>query len=99
MKLDGVKPPEPGRAIRVTAGDSSIAVFNLDGRLFGLDAKCSHVGGPLDQGTVENFQVTCPWHRSVFDVRTGAVVRGPAVKAVKAYRVTVEGTGLLIEPA
>jgi nitrite reductase/ring-hydroxylating ferredoxin subunit len=38
----------------------------------------------------ESCFVECPWHNSVFDVRTGAVVRGPARKELKTYEVTVQ---------
>ncbi len=43
-----------------------------------IGATCSHAGGPLDEGKVKNGCVTCPWHHSVFDIRDGHVVHGPA---------------------
>lgn len=75
-----------------------MAVFNVGGRLYGIDARCTHVGGPLDQGRVEGLTVTCPLHGSQFNIETGAVVRGPALKPVRAYRVRAEADGLSIEP-
>ncbi len=98
MKVSGAKPPEPGKANRVTVDGTAIAVFNAGGVLFGVDAKCTHVGGPLDQGHVAGTTVTCPWHGSEFDLRTGAVVRGPASAPVKCYRVRAEPDGLAIDP-
>jgi nitrite reductase/ring-hydroxylating ferredoxin subunit len=98
MKIPGVKPPEPGTAIRVTVENSAVAVFNVGGLLFGVDAKCTHVGGPIDKGRVTDTTVTCPWHGSQFDLRTGAVARGPAIKPLKSYRVQVEADGLAIDP-
>lgn len=98
MKVLGVKPPEPGRAIRVTVENTPVAVFNVGGVLFAVDAKCTHVGGPLDRGSVVSTIVTCPLHGSQFDLQTGAVVRGPAIKPVKSYRVQTEADGLAIEP-
>lgn len=99
MKIEGVKPPEPGRSVRVTVNGTIVAIFNVDGRLSGIDVKCTHVGGPLDQGHLEGPVTTCPWHGSQFDVQTGAVKRGPAIKPVRAYQVQVEGTGLVVDPA
>jgi 3-phenylpropionate/trans-cinnamate dioxygenase ferredoxin component len=97
MKVVGVKAPEPGKAIRVTVDGTDVAVFNVGGHLFGVDAKCTHVGGPIDKGPVAGTTVTCPWHGSQFDLRTGAVVRGPASRPLKSYRVRVEADGLAVD--
>ena len=98
MKAMGANPPPPGRAIRLLVDGRSIAVFNHGGALLGVDAKCTHVGGPIDQGPATGTTVTCPWHGSQFDLRTGAVVRGPATRPLKSYQVRVEADGLVIEP-
>jgi nitrite reductase/ring-hydroxylating ferredoxin subunit len=49
------------------------------GELCVLASTCTHLGGPLAEGSREGDTVTCPWHGSRFDLRTGAVVEGPAV--------------------
>jgi nitrite reductase/ring-hydroxylating ferredoxin subunit/uncharacterized membrane protein len=51
--------------------------------------RCSHRGGPLDEGTCDGETVTCPWHGSIFRMRDGAIVRGPAVAKQPAYDVRV----------
>jgi nitrite reductase/ring-hydroxylating ferredoxin subunit len=51
------------------------------GEICALAATCTHLGGPLAEGSREGDTVTCPWHGSRFDLRTGAVVGGPAVFA------------------
>lgn len=50
-----------------------------DGDLCALANTCTHLGGPLHEGAREGDSVVCPWHGSRFDLRTGAVLRGPAV--------------------
>jgi len=77
----------PGSALLV----GEVAVFNVAGTLCATQAKCTHRGGPLNQGKLDGSTVTCPWHGSQFNVCTGAVARGPATQPVKAYRVVVEG--------
>lgn len=67
------------------------AVFNSDGSFCATQAKCTHRGGPLNEGKLEGSTVTCPWHGAQFNVCTGAVLRGPATEQVKTYRVLVEG--------
>jgi len=96
-KLPGVQPPEAGKAIRVSAGGTPVAVFRVGERLLAVDARCTHVGGPLDRGQVADGVVTCPLHGSQFDLATGKVVRGPATQPVRAYRVKSEPDGLVLE--
>lgn len=58
---------------------------------------CTHVGGPLAEGKLEGYEVQCPWHGSKFDIRTGKVVRPPAMRAEPTYEVKVEENNILIE--
>jgi nitrite reductase/ring-hydroxylating ferredoxin subunit/uncharacterized membrane protein len=52
---------------------------------------CTHRCGPLSEGTVEDSQITCPWHRSRFDVHTGKPTHGPAKVDLKVYPAREEG--------
>ncbi|MCI4319757.1 MAG: Rieske (2Fe-2S) protein [Thermoplasmata archaeon] len=90
-------PPPVGKAVRVTVNGKTVAVFNLDGTLRGIDAACTHVGGPLERGPVAGGVVTCPWHGSQFDLATGAMKRGPAARGVTSYPVRVENGHLVVE--
>jgi nitrite reductase/ring-hydroxylating ferredoxin subunit len=49
------------------------------GRIHALANTCSHLGGPLCEGTLHEGGVVCPWHGSRFDLETGEVLDGPAV--------------------
>ncbi|HEV8050229.1 MAG TPA: Rieske 2Fe-2S domain-containing protein [Thermoplasmata archaeon] len=90
-------PPTPGAAIRVSVEGHAIAVFNLGPALRAIDAACTHVHGPLEQGKVDQGVVSCPWHGSEFDLATGAVRRGPAVQPVRTYPVQVEAGKIVLE--
>jgi len=89
--------PEEGRAVRVVVGGIPLAVFRIGGTLYALDARCTHVGGPLEKGAVQGTLVTCPWHGSVFDVRDGSVVHGPASRSATSYRLRIEGSTLVVD--
>ena len=43
------------------------------GELYALSDHCSHRGGPLHEGEIEDGTVICPLHDSVFDLRDGAL--------------------------
>lgn len=97
LQVSDIAPPVPGSAVRVTMGSHSIAVFNIGTALLAIDAACTHVRGPLERGRVEGTIVTCPLHGSKFDLRTGEVLRGPAVQPVKTYPVRIENGKVAIE--
>ena len=81
----------------VTAKGISLALFNINGKIYCIQGKCSHSGGPLCQGKVDGKIVTCPWHGSKFDVVNGKLKIGPAVKDVKNYKVKIEGEDILVD--
>lgn len=51
------------------------------GEVCALANICTHMGGPLAEGSRDGDSITCPWHGSRFDLHSGAVVEGPAVFA------------------
>jgi nitrite reductase/ring-hydroxylating ferredoxin subunit len=55
-----------------------IMLYRHGGHLYVIDNICSHAGGLLNRGPVENLTVTCPLHGSRFALDSGCVIRGPA---------------------
>lgn len=88
--------PEGG-AKCVAVNNKPYALFKVGGRVYALDNRCTHVGGPLCEGDLEGSIVTCPWHGSRFDVRSGQVVGPPARVPVRSHSVTVEGGRVFAE--
>jgi nitrite reductase/ring-hydroxylating ferredoxin subunit len=84
-------------AISVEIGDSKIALFNLGGRIYAIDDTCPHNGGPLCEGRIDGDEVTCPWHGSRFNIKTGVVTAPPAVEGVARYNVRVSGDDVEVE--
>jgi len=82
----------PSGAVKVVRiGDQEIAVFNLGGTYHAMDDVCTHDGGPLAEGTIEDHVIECPRHGARFDIRTGAVLSMPATAPVTTYPVRVSG--------
>lgn len=80
---------EEGKPKRVRAGSAPVLLLRQGDHIRAIAATCSHLGGPLDKGTIEGTEVTCPWHASVFSLVDGAVIHGPAMEPVPAYEVRV----------
>lgn len=67
--LDDI-PRRGARVVKTAVG--CVAVFRTqDDRVFALDDRCPHKGGPLSEGIVHGSKVTCPLHNLVFDLETG----------------------------
>jgi 3-phenylpropionate/trans-cinnamate dioxygenase ferredoxin subunit len=62
-----------------------VAVFNIDGEFFAIDDVCTHDGGGLAGGEIEDHQVICPRHGSRFCLRTGQALTPPAYEPVRRY--------------
>jgi nitrite reductase/ring-hydroxylating ferredoxin subunit/uncharacterized membrane protein len=73
----------------VEADGTPVMVARSGGILYALSNRCSHRGGPLHEGMLENGTVTCPWHDSVFDVRDGSLIHGPAAYPQPAWETRV----------
>ncbi|HEV2358474.1 MAG TPA: non-heme iron oxygenase ferredoxin subunit [bacterium] len=96
VKVTQVGQVAPGTGTVVSAEGKAIAVFNVGGTFYAVANECTHLGGPLGQGSLEGTTVTCPWHGSQFDVTSGHVVAGPARRPVAAYRVRVQGDDVFV---
>ncbi len=89
----------PGTMKRVTVQGRDALLVNVGGELSAIGADCPHAGGPLDEGELEGEVVECPWHGSQFSVKTGELVRGPAIDPVNKYEVIVRGEDVLVNVA
>ena len=86
-----------GGAKCVTVNQRIFALFKVDGKVYCLDNRCTHLGGPLCEGSLEGAVVQCPWHGSRFDVRSGQVVGPPARVPVRSYEVAIEDGGVWVD--
>jgi nitrite reductase/ring-hydroxylating ferredoxin subunit/uncharacterized membrane protein len=82
--LDDADVPD-GRMRCVEADGTAVMVARTGGHLYALSNHCSHRGGPLHEGELDAGTVTCPWHDSVFDLRDGSLVHGPAAYPQPAW--------------
>ncbi|MEK9152614.1 MAG: non-heme iron oxygenase ferredoxin subunit [Patescibacteria group bacterium] len=96
VRIGSVNDVEEGKAFCGSLGGREIAVFKTKDGYAAIDNVCPHVGGPLCKGKLENGVIECPWHKSKFDVSTGALVGGPAKVGVAAYKVERRGDDLYI---
>ena len=87
-----------GKMKKVVVGGTQVLVSNVKGKYYAIGNICTHLGGPLDRGTLIGQEVQCPLHGSHFDVTNGQVKRGPATRPETVYDVKVESGSILVRP-
>ena len=97
VKVGTVSEVPPGTAKVYEVGDRAVAVCNVDGDFYAVDDVCSHDEGSLDQGELQGYDIECPRHGAMFDVRTGAVKALPAVVPIDTFSVRLQGDDLEVE--
>jgi nitrite reductase/ring-hydroxylating ferredoxin subunit len=87
--------PEQRLTERTVEGQP-LLVLRRGGRVDVLSNVCTHLAGPLNEGTLDEAPkdgpcVTCPWHQSVFAIENGEVVHGPATSPLPVFETRLTG--------
>ena len=86
-----------GELIAFKIKGNEVLAVNLGSKIVCLEGRCTHAGASLAEGNLEGEVLTCPWHYSQFNVITGEVIRGPAGKPLKTYRIEEKDGIVFIE--
>jgi nitrite reductase/ring-hydroxylating ferredoxin subunit/uncharacterized membrane protein len=74
---------------RVDADGAPVLLVRQGMRIYAIAETCSHRGGPLSEGKLQDTIVRCPWHGSCFSLEDGRVVNGPSVHPQPVLEVRV----------
>jgi 3-phenylpropionate/trans-cinnamate dioxygenase ferredoxin subunit len=88
---------EDKQRILVEVDDAIVAIFKVDGKFYCIEDVCTHDGGPVAEGALDGFEIECPRHGALFDIRDGRALTMPAVVPVPTYQVKVEGDEIFVE--
>jgi 3-phenylpropionate/trans-cinnamate dioxygenase ferredoxin subunit len=93
-----------GKMKKVTLQGKELLIINVNGSFYAIGDRCTHAGGELSQGSLQNNIITCPKHGAKFDVTTGKVVSPPKVaffhpkiQDETTYQVKVENENVMIK--
>ena len=78
-----------GRPTRVVVDETPVLLLKRGERVYAIHDRCSHRGCSLSDGDLEETRVVCSCHGSTFDLRTGAVERGPATAPQPAFQTRI----------
>src|SRR5688572_15220144 len=72
-KVGNLKDFQENSLTKVDVKGKSIVLAMVNGQIHAINSVCSHQGGALEEGTLEGYNITCPLHYAVFDIRNGKV--------------------------
>lgn len=79
---------------RAASGRTIFLLYREGERIWAIDNRCSHRGGPLHRGKVIDGVAQCPWHLSEFSIEDGSIVAGPATAPQPAFEVRVNAASV-----
>jgi nitrite reductase/ring-hydroxylating ferredoxin subunit len=76
-----------GSMVGVTVAGNQILLSKIGGKIYAMDAICSHSYGYLPKGSLKDHTVICPVHKAEYDIETGKVVKNvPALMKLAMHR-------------
>jgi nitrite reductase/ring-hydroxylating ferredoxin subunit/uncharacterized membrane protein len=89
-----------GKPAQLQLGTVPLVAVRNGATAYVLSGRCAHLSGPLHEGEVGNedgaASLTCPWHGSVFRLRDGEVVHGPATSPQPSFETRIDDGGRLL---
>lgn len=79
----------PGSRRTVDAGGTAIVVFNVGGRYYAIEDRCTHDNGTLSDGQLDGCEIICPRHQARFSLDSGAALCPPAYEPVATFPVRI----------
>jgi 3-phenylpropionate/trans-cinnamate dioxygenase ferredoxin subunit len=81
----------PGTARVFVVEGYDVAVANVGGEFYAFADVCTHDGGTVAEGELDDCVIECPRHGARFDIATGQVLSMPAVVPLPVYDLQVVG--------
>jgi nitrite reductase/ring-hydroxylating ferredoxin subunit len=88
---------QPGEMKGIEANGKQILLVNLTGKFYAIADICTHMTCHLSRGSIKDESVVCPCHFSVFDLKTGRVLGGPAGKPEPIFKVKIEKESIMVD--
>jgi glycine betaine catabolism B len=86
VKVSDTKDIQHSYMKEVQVDGESICIVNVEGKYYAIGNICTHEEGHLADGTLEGYEVECPWHGSKFDeeqVRLRALLQANLNQAIR----------------
>jgi nitrite reductase/ring-hydroxylating ferredoxin subunit len=74
-----------------------VLLAKIGGQYYAVNERCTHRGGPLSEGKLEGFNITCPLHFGEFNLQTGEATSPPASDPLRIYQVSVDAGQVYVD--
>ncbi|NLP36494.1 MAG: Rieske (2Fe-2S) protein [Firmicutes bacterium] len=86
---------KPGTMVNVKLNGQNILIAQVNEQYFALLNDCPHLGCLLHRGKLQDYELTCPCHDWIFDIRTGEFVTAPEI-TIPTYPVRIEAGQIFV---
>lgn len=97
VKVGSVDEIDSSGMLLTEIDDRFVIVFRVNDRWSCIDDVCTHDGGTLSDGELEEGCIACPRHGAKFDIVTGEAKTMPATQDTYAHEVMVEGKDVYVK--
>jgi naphthalene 1,2-dioxygenase system ferredoxin subunit len=73
-----------------------IGLFRVNGEIHALDDICTHGQALLSDGEIDGYEIECPLHAGLVDVRTGRATEAPVTRDTRHHETRVDGDLLYV---
>ncbi len=102
VKIGTTKQFPKGKMKKAVVGNEEILVANVEGKLYAIGNRCTHLNAELSHGVLEGLSITCICHHATFDLLSGKALYVPfgvtELKPVPVYEVRVKGREVYVMP-
>ena len=87
-----------GQMKKISSDENEIVIININGDYFAIDDTCTHAGGSLSEGKLDDSTIICDWHGAQFDCKNGKLLKFPAkINDLKSYKIVIESDKIFVE--
>jgi 3-phenylpropionate/trans-cinnamate dioxygenase ferredoxin component len=88
----------PGKGVAVEFGNNTVALFNVGGAIYAIEAACMRCGAGLADSSIEDWIISCRDCGWRYELTTGAVVGIQALR-LRTFNVKITATQIIIADA
>jgi NADPH-dependent 2,4-dienoyl-CoA reductase/sulfur reductase-like enzyme/nitrite reductase/ring-hydroxylating ferredoxin subunit len=86
-----------GEMKKVQADDQEILLVRLNSKFYAHGAYCTHYGASLEEGSLAEERIVCPWHHACFQAQNGNLVEPPARDALPSFPVKIKDDAVYVD--